>query len=186
MLKKMMLLAMAVGALVAFAAPAVSQAATLSDSTGNVPAGAWLHATSTNTKTTINAQLTLVCAHVELSGEAIGEGEEIAAVAGGGVATNCEVSPLGAPATITSISFELGIEEEEATFAFGYDALGASGCTDETVEPVKAEWTIGTDIIHVHGGPLLGTGAGCPAGAAEIHGTFTVTTTGGDPVYRTS
>jgi hypothetical protein len=183
MLKKIMLLAMAVGATIAFAAPAAARAATLSDP-GPVIAGEWMITTSNDATITINSQLSITCGHMQFSANTIGEGEEVSAVAGGGTASECEVAPLGAPMTITSMAFEVNIDEEVIGFAFGYDALGAEGCTDEAEMP--AEWTIGTDVVHIHGGPLLGTGAGCPAGAAEFHGTFTVTTTNGTPVIRTS
>ncbi|HET7590466.1 MAG TPA: hypothetical protein VFK14_09860 [Solirubrobacterales bacterium] len=194
MLKKMMLLAMAVAALVAFAAPA-AQAATLSDSEGDLENGASLKATSTNTVTTINEEVSLECAHVELTGTAGGEGTNIESVAGVGTTENCVVQPFGAPANVSvpAFSLNLGAEEAEFGFEFSSPALGLEGCSMSTtggVFPVFATWTLNTDVIHLHGGPLVGGGPGtganpCPEGAKEIHGTYTVTTLNGDPVLLT-
>lgn len=175
MIKKLTLLAMAVGALVAFAVPAAASAAvTLTTGEETLKAPSEITAVSTNTKTTIAPGVVLECAEVNLAGETTGEGETTTGASGEGGASECKAA--GNPVTITGITFSIDLETNKAQFKFTFDGLGKTNCTEETIgEGVDIDWTDTTDEIHIAGGPLKGGGeAGCPSGAQKIEGTFTV------------
>jgi hypothetical protein len=196
MLKKMMLLAMSVGALVAFAAPAVAQAnVQLTDNNGQRLAsnqGVGITATSTNLVTTLEGGGQLECEHVTLHLELLTNGLNHVTLKqlGEATTTNCNLN-VGALFTAEITDGTLGFGEgneitidtwgEGTTNAlFGADVpeLGIN-CTQEGSVDVLA--TDGTDVLDVE--PSLLTGTGC--GNGTIHGEFTLETSGtnGAPVF---
>lgn len=187
MLKKMMLLALAVGALVVFAVPTVAQAVVkLEDSQGTLNNGAEITMTSTDTKITISPTAVMWCTHTEFVGEVVGFGTTIFAFFGKFESNGCHVNGV-VPLTITSSEGEAEFSEGgggEASLEFMYDVpgLGFSKCIDEA-SGIGLSWESETNEVAFSGGPLLGTGSGCPAGAEAIHGQFTIATTDGDPVF---
>jgi len=180
MTKKLTLLAMAVGAIAAFVAPAAANATILTDSSGTLQPGATVFATSSNTETTTSTG-TLSCAKVELDLTVVSNGTP-AELFGGGEAENCKITQNGAPVVITVINVEEvvvnGGGTGEATFTFVSDIAGMLTCHFSGTVPIT--YTPTTDLIHIAGG-LIGAGPGCPT-AGAIHGTFTLKTANGDPV----
>jgi len=180
MSKKMTLLAMAVGAIAAFVAPAAANATILTDSSGTLQPGATVFATSTNTETTTSTG-TISCAKVEFDLTVVSNGTP-AEIFGGGEAEGCKVTQNSAPIVITLINIEEilinGGGTGEMTFTFVSDIAGVLTCHFSGTVPIT--YTPTTDLIHIAGG-LVGAGANCPS-AAAIHGTFTLKTANGDPV----
>jgi hypothetical protein len=176
MIKKMMLLALSVGALVAFAAPAIASA-----NTGQLTgAGETLVGTSTNTKT-VTAAGTLVCSHVELEGEVQENGASGSMLGNGvGFTEGCEVEQNHAPVTITDptvTTLTLNSSGGSATLTFISDIAGVLVCHFSGTVPVT--WTAPSNTIHI-AGTLTGTGAGCPT-AGSISGDFALSS-GGEEV----
>jgi hypothetical protein len=184
MLKKMMLLAMAVGALIAFAAPTVAQA----ELTG-VEKGDTIIATSTNLRTT-TAGGTLFCKHVQINAEVTGNGATATAQTTSVTTNECSVEQNGAPVIITSASageISLGGEAGTAQPAFVDDIPAAflAGC--ELSGEAAVTYVSGTDVISIPKPetPNMAGGATDPAGCANagfIEGDLTVTDGEGNPV----
>jgi hypothetical protein len=160
--------------------PTYAGAVTLTDDEGTILAGSRVVLTSDDLVFNINGVIRFECAETLLEGELTGEGEEIVETSASGSAFECEVVPLGAPLGITSISGVFNFNSNLLTMVAVYDGLGATNCTLEGT--VAANWEDTTDTIDFAGGPMLGTGSGCPAGAQSIAGTFTATTDGIDPI----
>jgi hypothetical protein len=177
MIKKMMLLATAIAALVAFVAPAAAQAEAIVTNSEGAPAEE-ITAFSTNTLSTTSLGLTLSCAEVDLNVHLTQNDTETALGTGTGTANGpnggpCTVVGLGAPVTITQILVnEIDLDgggTGTASFTYLYDTLGLEchfdGEAGITYEP-------GSDEIHI-AGTLVGPGEPCPT-SGEIHGDFTV------------
>ena len=193
MLKKMMLLALSVGALVAFMAPAAQANVQLTDEGEPLASGADVTATSSNLITTLAGGGQLECEKVTLHLTVGTNGLNHVTLNQDGFATttNCNIN-VGIKFKAVITGGELGhAEGTEVTFDtwgtatttahFGADiaALGLA-CTDTGLVDVLA--TNGTDIIDVKPSVLTGSGSeGC--GNGTIHGEFTLETEDGTPVF---
>jgi hypothetical protein len=189
MLKKMMLLAMAVGALVAFAAPAIAQAETVITDTEELPATT-MTAFSSNLTTTTAVGI-LDCNTVNITGN-VTNGTPATLSEIHGTATS-DVHPFstigecpvrngeGTPITgarITAISGHAELEggTGTASFDFTYDVTVApgvflSGCTFTTS---GAALTYSGDNITLDNAVLTGSGpAGCST-TGELSGDLTL------------
>jgi len=195
MLKKLTLLALSVGALLAFAAPAQAANPLLTNDLGE-PAPTYITATSSNTITHTSAG-TLECTTVELtlhitentnnkaSGHGTGKAE-------GTVPAKTHTGHCGSSSgavveitnvTVSNISLEkVGAETKgTAGFSFTYDLRSATGagllaeCTFGTTAENKVEVTkTGTHTIKIHGNIVkTAGGAFCPSGGS-ITGDFTL------------
>lgn len=200
MLKKMMLLAISVGVLVAFAAPAVAQANVylyeiIEEEEVALANNAGVTATSTNLVTTLEGggqlQCELVTLHLEV--QTNGLNHVVLKQLGVATTTNCNLNTgtLFA-ATITDGTLGAGIGQEHkitintwgtgttgAHFKADVPALGLECNLDG---PVHVQGTNGTDILHVGPSALMGTPAP-PCHNGTIEGTFTMETSDGTPVY---
>ena len=180
MLKKMMLLAMAVGAIVAFAAPAMAQATTTVTGTDGKAASTFT-ATSSNltTQTSVGR---LACNTVHITGN-VSNGADATLSGIHGTATSdihpfntaaeCPIlGPLGEVVTaarITSISGEMTLEggSGEAEFGFHFDVTIAPGvlatCDYNTSGGAALTYSGSVITITPPGAELVGTGeTGCP------------------------
>jgi hypothetical protein len=176
MLKKMMLLAMAVGAIAAFAAPAMAQASVeLSDSEGTLPIGAEVTATSHNLVTFSPVLGTLTCERVTIHGDVTENGESSIHIE----ETNTETEGCSpAPITIAE-SGDITIEEggtglaEESLFqvAGACNFEGSPGFAYET----------NTDEIEIAG--EFQFNGNC--GPGDMSGNFTLETSDGSPITIT-
>lgn len=179
MFKKTMLLAMAVGALVAFAAPALAQAEPILTSEGKgVEPGEVVTATQDPTKHVVTqlkpvslGQLT--CEVIDLSLK-VGENTTTTVTGSGtGTATGCE--NLKQPVTITTInvsSIDLTANATgNASFTFQYDLGTLTNC--EFSGTVNLTYGHKSNTVSlVSGNTLTGSGPiGCPT-EGEITGGF--------------
>lgn len=192
MLKKMMLLALSVGALVAFAAPAAAQANVRLTENGTALAnGAEITATSTNLVTETVGGGTLICEKVTLHLEVVENGlthVELKQL-GAATTTNCTASGV-LPATI----FNGGVTENITINTWGTSNTNATFLSkvyfdaEHTQLAQECDYAgtfhivpVGpsdTDTIKVTESPL--TAPGCEN--AHIEGTFTLETSGGAEV----
>lgn len=182
MFKKLTMLAMAVGALLAFAIPAVASAnVTLTDESGAaVEVGTEITATSTNT-TTVTANGSLTCPKVIIHGELTSNGSDVAIKSlstttegqckFGGLINTTITSPAvgnitlttGGSGTIASTTFVSDIGAPvNLSCHFSSGSLGIS-------------WT--STGVSVSKGGLTGTGTGCPS-KGEISGEFSLEANG--------
>jgi hypothetical protein len=200
MVKKLMLLAMAVGALVAFAAPAMAQAnVTLTNEAGEaLESGEGITATGSDLET-VTAAGTLFCNEVNLSGEVGSNGgatataENISGTATFDGSPACPVLVGGEPVTqavITNISASVafaGGGNGTASFSFTYDLFvsptEAIMCTFATSSPAAITYTTGPPaVVTVPGAALTGTGElGCPS-TGTLHGHLTLGDASGSPL----
>lgn len=175
MLKKMTLLAMAVGALLAFSIPAAASAAELT----GAKVGDTITATSVNAETTIPGGKILKCKHVAVNGIVTVNSGGVVAVAMDGAndtASECDVDGVG---TIVRPTFEgLELEGEAGEAAFSFEVLTAGGFCPVSSAASEVTWTTGTDSVHIVAAVVPGK-EGCPGG--ELHGDFTLTK-GGVPL----
>jgi hypothetical protein len=188
MLKKMMLLAMAVGALIVFTAPAVAQAE-LTDSEGNsIKEGSMVSSTSTNLRTT-TAGGTLFCQHVVIYSEVTIKGFTVTLHTTEVIIKECSVEQNGVPVTITNatagtITLNEGSGTAEATFEDDIPLAGLFGCHLSGI--VGISYTPGTDVISLGGEtPNLAGSPIDPAGCANaglLEGSFAMTDEEGNPV----
>lgn len=182
MIKKTMLLATAIGVLVALAIPAAASAQLLTSPAGTaIKVGTNITATSTNLVTT-TALGKLTCAKVTIHANVTANKGSTSAVSSTSVTTeSCDLltaSLVSHPATITSASASFHIEKKgvgttTATFIADIPAVPAT-CHESGTPGIT--YTAGTDVINVKGA-LSG-----PCGAAEIHGSFTLETSNGSQV----
>lgn len=182
MLKKMMLLAMAVGALVALAAPAMASAVTLTDEHGNaVPVGTIVTATSANSETTAGGNV-IACEEVDITGEVTENNGPHVTIEEMTVSTSDPCFFNGFPivhirAAITGkITLEPGGGGLASGVSFEAEITGVTTCTftgSGAGESLPVGWAAGGVSL---GGAvnLNGAGPGCP-GAGEIHGSFGIT-----------
>jgi len=173
MIKKLTMLAMAVGALVAFAAPAMAQADELYEKTinGNVPLKVGAEITLTSTNLVTHAGIgTLECKKVTIHGEVTKNGPTIT---GKEKSTTVE----GCNHTITDPTagtVELGSGTGKTTgTSFTVDFF----CTFTGSIPFK--YVTNTDEAVVTGENQLSGGCG----SATMTGSFTLETKDGTPVY---
>lgn len=177
MLKKMMLLALSIGALIAFAVPAAASAARLTDANGLVPVETTITATSTNAITHLAIGVTLECEHVEIHGivtvNALGIVEVSMDEEGSDSATGCVVNaggtktPTTVAATFESLNAE-GTGPGTASFSFV-----TPECTEATTGASNEVTWNGTDVISITAA-VNGT-----CGPGTLTGTFTVTDSNG-------
>jgi hypothetical protein len=188
MAKKLILLAMAVGALLAFALPAVASAQQITNSEGEPAAN--VTAVSTNTVTNVPGGLQLGCTTVNLAVNLTSNTPETSAgILTGTAEGNPYVSPqthtgacstnTGTPVQITSIngSIHLASGANTASFNYAYDIAGVIPCTFEGAGTVT--YVPGSDEISVVA-PGTGAGEGCPP-VGTVEGSFTVLDENGNP-----
>lgn len=200
MLKKMMLLALSVGALLAFAAPAAQANVALLENGAALEEGEGVTLTSENLVTTVGAGRTLQCKKVTFHFEVVTNGPEhvVLGKVGGGTGNNegttegctATIAGLGTfPAVITdpTVPNEVTINTTgtgtfTAQFTSDVAALGLNNCTLEG--NVHVQGTDNTDILHVGPSKLTRT-AGSPENCSpegSIAGSFTAETSNGTPV----
>lgn len=181
-IKKMMLLALSVGALVAFAVPAVAQAAELKENGVKLGLHSLVTATSTNLETT-TAGGALFCAKTTIHGEitnAGGPGKEVRITPSSTTVESCEITGVG-PVAVTNPS--VGV----IGFAGGTgSAASATFIADIPQEchfagAVGFTYVNGSSTFSVPGSVLAGTGSGCPP-EGTIAGSFSLETSNGTPV----
>lgn len=185
MIKKTMLLAISVGALVAFAAPTAASAQQLLENGTPLAKGAEFTATSTNLVTTTAAG-TLECVNVTIHAEVKNNKATTSeAVSKSVTTTNCvTTTPESVPTTITAASANFHLEPS------GVGTAGATFIADigpslqchfaSTTPALGITYTTNTDSVHVEG-TLVGTGVGCPS-SGTIHGDFTLETSNGTAI----
>lgn len=183
MTKRMILLAMAVGALVAFSVPTVASAQLLKQGTKPLPVGAEFTATSTNLVTTTELGH-LTCSKVTLHLKVTkNEGATSSAATTGVTTEGCHLvttpNEETFPATITNASASFHIQQKgvgtaTATFLADIGEPVFAECHEEGTPGIT--YVAGTDAVHVQGA------LGGPCGAAEIHGDFTLETANGETV----
>lgn len=184
MLKKMMLLALAAGALLAFVAPAAAQAeARLTDMFGEpIKIGAEVTATSTDLRfTTGNNEIE--CALVTLHAEVTENGPEtITMEKVVPTLSGCFYNVTGVnkfPTTFTKATGETILLSEfggmlTSTFTWDTPALGLKECRIHGI--IGFVVNTETDVLSVPGSAFekeAGSGASCPA-EMEVHGSFTL------------
>ena len=184
MLKKTMLLAVAASALVAFAAPAIAQATSLTDPPGTkLVKGALVTATSTNLETTVTGGGALFCEKVTIHGEvtnAGGAGKSVTITPSSTTTENCQITGVG-PVAITKPT--VGV------ITLGGSGTGSASATFIADIPqechfagnIAFSWVSGTDTLSIPGSSLLGTGVNCPP-EGTISGSFTLETSNGTSV----
>lgn len=172
MIKKMILLAMVVGALVAFAAPSMAGAAQLTQPAGTrVTIGTTVVGTSTNVEMTMNSGIILKCEKVTVNGIVNkNNGKEVEVDMDGehDAATNCitQLGPIAIDPTLINIKAS-GAGPGTASFS-----LNETGLCEEASGASSVTWN-GTDTIHI----TATFSGGC--GESELHGDFTLETTTG-------
>jgi hypothetical protein len=188
MLKKMMLLAMAVGALIAFVGPAVAQGATLTDEAGEHYSGP-IAAVSTNLKWT-TASSALACEEVSIHGSASQSGGMVTISSNVvTVTTFCPINGLPptykthvTSASMGTITIGAGTGSTAATFTYDLTNNGvkvAGVC--HLAGTIGFTYTSGTGVLNVPGSGLAGGGPGCTEGGT-MHGSFTITDGEGNPL----
>jgi hypothetical protein len=196
MLKKLTLLALAVGAVVAFAAPAAASAHQLTDGAGNtlaVPTN--LSIESGNAVSHLAGGHTLTCERVTVTGTLTTNNGSTVTVAmtndtvfgESGTAENCLLDgqvPVTITATFEHLHLETGVgATNTATFTFiAHIPNGMGGtvtCKYHSTVNVTPE--SGTSNASASGGLELVEGEGCAPGET-FSGEFTVETTAGGPV----
>ena len=185
MIKKLTLLAMAVGALVAFAVPAAASANVQLTNSGGKPiaANTTITATSTNAQTA-TSNGTLTCESVTVGAILTKNTPETVLLSddeGSGSATGCKVKETSLPVTITPTFEELHLTTAGATASFSFVAhlggVGGPKCTYTGVA-VPVTYTPGTSSISVSG-TLTGSGVAPCSATAAFTGTFALSATGG-------
>jgi len=200
MFKKLTLLAMALGALVALAAPAFASAnVQLTDVNGNrIPNGSEITVTSGNLVTTTESGF-LECAEAEagkvtIHFEVVTNGLEHVVLKQLGAATtvNCvlNIGTAKIPTTITDGT--VGVEENEeeeithevtintwgtgvtnSTFVSDIPVGGGAEISCHLEGAVHLQGSNGSDVLNAGPSLLAGAGAGCP-NAGVIEGSFTI------------
>lgn len=187
MLKKLIMLAVSVGALAALVVPASAGAAVLTAEEG-VPLGKGAEITVTGpTLKTTTSLGTIECEEVNLFGELTNVDAANDLTEGKGTkegkANGCTFQPGGQPATVSNISIgNIVSKRMEATANFSYTAVvpvgeGTITCEFATPKPSPLNMTTGTDIAHV---AIELESELC--GESEITGETTWETPGGAPL----
>ncbi|MBS1680030.1 MAG: hypothetical protein JST08_21895 [Actinobacteria bacterium] len=181
MIKKLSLLAMVVGAVAAFAAPGVANAAKLTMPANTlVPKGTTITGTSTNTvtETTLGK---ITCKEVMVSGNVEkNTGTEVEvktdATAGANTATGCEIVGLGAVTIDPTLTNITASGAGPGTAAFTFNVTGICEAKSTTSE---VTW-FGTNKLHITAGV-----AEC--GTGGLTGDFTLETKegGGEVIAET-
>lgn len=192
MIKKLTLLAMAVGALVAFAVPAMASAdVRITDGSGNpLSVNDTITAVSTNAQTVTGAG-TLVCSEVHLGVVVTQNDEETVKLSDDtstpGAASGCKVKENNLPVTVTPTIEEIHITTggtKTATFRFIAHLGGVGGpqCEYKT-NPAKGKevnlsYESGSSTIHAEG-TLEGSGVAPCSASAAFSGDFALSREGG-------
>jgi hypothetical protein len=181
MLKKMMLLAMAVGAILAFAAPAAMAQVQITDSEGE-PLGA-VAFDSTNLRST-TANGILACETVSLTGTASGgtisgiTGTATGALPGGECRVLNGSGETVTGAKITTISGHADLDAGTASFTFSYDVTVAPGVYVSGCHFVATEQAVthGETSVSIPGAAMTGSGPATPpcSTVGELHGTLNI------------
>lgn len=191
MAKRLVLLAMAIAAFAAMVIPASASGVTLTDSAGTVSTGAWIVATSTDTKITHTAVGDLFCPHVEMAAEVKTNNGFLVTASNGAVGPlhDCEAGG-GANLTMTEPKLThletTGFDEGEAMLSFTAD-VGAFKCpfagnvgftfeTGSTYNTLSLSETIFSQFLYCEE----------EEGEGEIprfEGTYRLTTTVGSPLW---
>jgi hypothetical protein len=174
MIKKLMLLAMALSAMVAFAAPAVAQADELYEESGPLSLGAEITLTSTNLKT-VTPLGTLECEKVTIHGEVTQNGPTT--ITGKELSTalaNCNKTITDPTAGTVSLSGGTGSTTGTKFIAEGF-------CTYTGSIPFSYETD--SDVVTVTGKEQLTGSPSFPCGKGTMSGSFTIETKDGTPVY---
>lgn len=170
MLKKMMLLALSVAALVAFAAPAMAQADELVDSEGPLPIGAEVTATSTNLVTK-SALGELKCTFVTIHAEVAENGPSIHLNDLATTTAGCNVAITNPTAGTITLEGGTGL-------ATGATFVAAGAC--DFAGNIPFSYATGTSSLTVTGTNQLS--APSPCGTATMSGSFNLETSGGEAV----
>jgi hypothetical protein len=188
MLKKMMLLAVAAGALVAFAAPTVAQATELKEGKTKLAVGAKVTATSTNLVTTTAAGK-LACALVTIHGNVTENGPSAVIEPTSTTTSECHLitasNGVTHAVTITDPTVGTikltggGASSATATFIADIPTLGVECHFAGTV---AFTYVSKSDTFSIPGSILTGSGATCPVSEGTIEGSFTLETSTGTPV----
>jgi hypothetical protein len=184
MARKFVLLAMALGAVVALAVPAIASAQELRAEGEPLPVGSDLTATSTNLKT-VTAVGTLECKKVTIHANVTENGAEASAAESTSIETEGCVTNQGGGVLIPT-----NIEEASANLSLN-SAGGTAGATFvANIGPgaLSCHFAGSPGITYTHGsseltiaGELTGTGTECPPNGV-MSGNFTLETAGGVPV----
>jgi hypothetical protein len=178
MSKKTMVLAMALGALLALAIPAMASASQLTSGGKALAVGTVVQATSSNAKTVVG-ETALTCTSVAVSGKLTKNtgGESVATTNGAGTTSGCKFGTTAATITdatllgLTLVSPTVGT----ASLTFVAD-IGPLVCHFSSTS-VAVTYTAGASSIHL-AGTLIGSGSGCPTSGA-FSGDFALETTAG-------
>lgn len=172
MIKKMMLLAMAVGALLAFAGPAMAQADVLSDSEGDLPIGAEVTATSTDLVTEVPGLPTLECALVTIHGDVVANGPVIEIEETETTVNGCNL-PITNPASgDITIGGGVGIASESTFVAAGICHFTGN---------IPFSYETNSDTLTITGEEQLTSACG----NGTMSGSFTLETENEDPIFIT-
>jgi hypothetical protein len=171
-IRRLLLLAMSLGALIAFSVPAVASASGqfLYDETEEpVPTATYVNLTSTNSEMTTTLG-TFACEHIEVEGELTQNEPEGSLVENGfGNASECQIKQLGIPIKIKDVTLlKLHLSKATNTAKFTYEAeIGKLVCHFE------GELEVSPTILALHvSGVLTGTSPEpCPP-AGIFAGTF--------------
>jgi hypothetical protein len=196
-MRKLILMALSIGALVAFMAPAAAQAVELTDEGNPLATGADVTATSSNLVTTTGGG-TFECVAVVLHLTVGTNGPEHVTLSQDGIATtsNCELDKTSVggghlPITVTDDTVsgltigENGEGSAEATFIddiYGNAAhtILLASCHVEGALSLKGA-APGSDELIVKPSALAITNPGCPP-TATLEGSFTLETSNSVPV----
>jgi hypothetical protein len=172
MIKKMMLLALAVGALVAFAAPAAQADELYEEESGALEVGAEVTATSTNlTQTWTGVGKTLTCQEVILHLGVDENGPEsihLSTLAATSIGCSAPFSK------VTSGTITLGGGTGLAT---GWTFLASGVC--DFAGNIPLSYATNSDVLNITGTSQLNGNCG----PSDMTGSFTLTTGTGTPVY---
>jgi hypothetical protein len=180
MVKKLLLLLIAIAAL---AAPAAAHATELTAQGEETPVdvGATLTATSGNLETTIGAG-TISCANVTIHGELVENGPGVKIAPYLVTTKTCAYTISKIPVTITEPKVGLISLKEfkgDATLTYKYDASGIENCRFSGT--LAFTYISEVDSLAIPGSALTGSStdpAQC-ANAGTIHGSFTLETSNG-------
>jgi hypothetical protein len=171
MTKKLTLLAMVAGALVAFAIPAMASASSLTQPAGTlVPVGSVVTAVSTNAKMKTSLG-TLTCEKWTVNTQVTknsGSGTVTAVQSGAGTTSVCKLGSSGL--IFTNVKFNsLSVTSPtagSANFSYEIDFSGLTCKYASTSGATPVTYTSGGSSIHV-GGPLTATPASCGTSTFE-------------------
>jgi hypothetical protein len=183
MIKKLTLLAMAIGALVAFAVPAMASAdVRLTDALGTVEVPSDITGTSGNAQT-VTANGTLVCEEVHVTATVTTNTEATVFASGKSATANkCKVLQTGTPVVITPTLENIHITTggtKTASFKFVAHIGGVGGPKCEYGGTVPVSYTSGSSSLHAEG-TLTGSSGVAPCNlTAAFSGDFALSNENG-------